>query len=117
MTKRDLVIRISNDTNLIQQDVLTVVQKTLDYITEALIKGETVELPFGPPYTPAVTAATSYQPPNVKVEEAYLAMELVGIGGEACTNMMVKGRRPGKPDFTITDPKGKVVQQGSFEYG
>ena len=44
MTKRDLVIRISNDTNMIQQDVLAVVQKTLDYITEALIKGETVEL-------------------------------------------------------------------------
>jgi nucleoid DNA-binding protein len=44
MTKRDLVIRISNETNLIQQDVLTVVQKTLDYITEALLKGETVEL-------------------------------------------------------------------------
>ncbi|HUK81219.1 MAG TPA: HU family DNA-binding protein [Verrucomicrobiae bacterium] len=44
MTKRDLVIRISNDTNLIQQDVLTVVQKTLDYITEALINGQTVEL-------------------------------------------------------------------------
>ena len=44
MTKRDLVIRISNDTNLIQQDVLSVVQKTLDYVTEALINGETVEL-------------------------------------------------------------------------
>ena len=44
MTKRDLVIRISNDTNLIQQDVLTVVQKTLDYITEALLQGKTVEL-------------------------------------------------------------------------
>ena len=44
MTKRDLVIRISNDTNLIQQDVLTVVQKTLDYITEALLAGQTVEL-------------------------------------------------------------------------
>ena len=44
MTKRDLVIRISNDTNLIQQDVMTVVQKTLDYITEALIAGQTVEL-------------------------------------------------------------------------
>ncbi len=44
MTKRDLVIRISNDTNMIQQDVMAVVQKTLDYITEALIKGETVEL-------------------------------------------------------------------------
>jgi nucleoid DNA-binding protein len=44
MTKRDLVVRISNDTNLIQQDVMTVVQKTLDYITEAMIKGQTVEL-------------------------------------------------------------------------
>jgi nucleoid DNA-binding protein len=44
MTKRDLVVRISNETNLIQQDVLMVVQKTLDYITEAVVKGETVEL-------------------------------------------------------------------------
>jgi nucleoid DNA-binding protein len=44
MTKRDLVVRISNETNLIQQDVLMVVQKTLDYVAEALIRGETVEL-------------------------------------------------------------------------
>ena len=43
-TKRDLVIRISNDTGLIQQDVMAVVQKTLDYITEALIAGKNVEL-------------------------------------------------------------------------
>jgi nucleoid DNA-binding protein len=44
MTKRDIVIRISNDTGLIQQDVMTVVQKTLDHITEALVNGQTVEL-------------------------------------------------------------------------
>ena len=44
MTKRDLVMRISEETGLIQQEVLAVVQKTLDYITEALAKGETVEL-------------------------------------------------------------------------
>ena len=44
MTKRDLVIRISNDTGLIQQDVMSVVQKTLEYITEAMIAGQTVEL-------------------------------------------------------------------------
>jgi len=44
MTKRDLVIRISNETGLVQQQVLDVVQKTLDYISEALAKGETVEL-------------------------------------------------------------------------
>ena len=44
MTKRDLVVRISEETGLIQQEVQAVVQKTLDYITEALAKGETVEL-------------------------------------------------------------------------
>jgi nucleoid DNA-binding protein len=44
MTKRDLVVRISNETNLVQQDVLAVVQKTLDYISEAVARGETVEL-------------------------------------------------------------------------
>jgi nucleoid DNA-binding protein len=44
MTKRDLVVRISNETGLIQQQVLEVVQKTLDYISEAVAKGETVEL-------------------------------------------------------------------------
>jgi nucleoid DNA-binding protein len=44
LTKRDLVIRISNETGLIQQQVLDVVQKTLDYIAEALAKGDKVEL-------------------------------------------------------------------------
>lgn len=44
MTKRDLVVRISEETGLVQQKVLQVVQKTLDYISEALAKGETVEL-------------------------------------------------------------------------
>lgn len=44
MTKRDLVVRISQETGLVQQKVLEVVQKTLDYISEALAKGETVEL-------------------------------------------------------------------------
>lgn len=44
MTKRDLVLRISNETNLSQQEVLKVVQKTLNYITEALAKEDTVEL-------------------------------------------------------------------------
>ena len=37
MTKRDLVVRIATETGLIQQDVL-------DYISEAVSKGETVEL-------------------------------------------------------------------------
>ena len=43
MTKRELVVRISKETGIIQQDVHVVVQKTLDYITESLLKGENVE--------------------------------------------------------------------------
>jgi nucleoid DNA-binding protein len=44
LTKRDLVTRISNETGLVQQQVLDVVQKTLDYIAESLSKGDKVEL-------------------------------------------------------------------------
>ncbi|HTI71853.1 MAG TPA: HU family DNA-binding protein [Candidatus Limnocylindria bacterium] len=44
MTKRDLVVRISSESGLIQEQVLQVVQKTLDYISEAVARGETVEL-------------------------------------------------------------------------
>lgn len=44
LTKRDLVVRISEETGLIQQQVLDVVQKTLDYVAEALARGDKVEL-------------------------------------------------------------------------
>ena len=44
MTKRDLVIRISEETGSVQQQVLDVVQRTLDYIAEAVAKGRKVEL-------------------------------------------------------------------------
>jgi nucleoid DNA-binding protein len=44
MTKRDLVVRISAQTGLAQQQVLEVVQKTFDCISEALAQGGTVEL-------------------------------------------------------------------------
>ena len=44
LTKRDLVIRISEETGLIKSQVFEVVQKTLDHISEALAKGDKVEL-------------------------------------------------------------------------
>lgn len=44
LTKRDLVVRISKESGLVQQQVFDVVQKTLDYIAEALAKGDKVEL-------------------------------------------------------------------------
>jgi nucleoid DNA-binding protein len=44
LTKRDLVARISDETGLTQKTVQGVVQKTLDYISQALARGEKVEL-------------------------------------------------------------------------
>ena len=44
MTKRDLVMRISKETGMIQLDVFAVIQKTLDYIAEAVARGDHVEL-------------------------------------------------------------------------
>ena len=44
LTKRDLVVRISEETGLVQQQVLEIIQKNLDYISEALAKGNDVEL-------------------------------------------------------------------------
>jgi nucleoid DNA-binding protein len=43
MTKRDLVVRISKETGIPQQDVFVVVQKTLDYISDAIVAGKHVE--------------------------------------------------------------------------
>ncbi len=44
MTKRDLVVRISNETGLAQHKVMEIVQKMLDEIGAAVARGETVEL-------------------------------------------------------------------------
>ncbi len=44
MTKKDIVMKISNEINLTQIDVKKIVQRTLDTILEALERGETVEL-------------------------------------------------------------------------
>ena len=44
LTKRELVVKISNETGLVQHQVFEVVQKTLDSITDALAQGDTVEL-------------------------------------------------------------------------
>lgn len=44
LTKRDLVMRISDEVGLTQRVVQDIVQKTLDYISEALARGDKVEL-------------------------------------------------------------------------
>jgi hypothetical protein len=84
-----------------------------DYKAVEVRKGETVQLPFGPPYKPVVTA-DYYADGNKQLS---LGMSLVGSAGEVCTNLVTEGGRPPTPEFTITDAKGKAVQEGSFAYG
>jgi nucleoid DNA-binding protein len=44
LTKRDLVLRISEETGLVQADAFEVIQRVLNCIREALAKGQKVEL-------------------------------------------------------------------------
>ena len=44
MTKREIVLKIADETDIKQIDVMVTVQKTLDSIVESLSKGERVEL-------------------------------------------------------------------------
>ena len=44
MTKRDLISRISQETGRVQQEVLEIVQRTLDYIAQEVSRGRKVEL-------------------------------------------------------------------------
>ncbi|HJO93463.1 MAG TPA: HU family DNA-binding protein [Victivallales bacterium] len=44
MTKRDMVLKISGETDLTQNQVAAVVQKTLDYISSELSSANTIEL-------------------------------------------------------------------------
>jgi hypothetical protein len=93
-------------------------QATGDYKPVKVVANETAEMPFGPPYKPVVTSYLTNQIVDGKPQSVTrLSMSLVGSAGENCTDLMVGGARPGKPEFTITDPEDKVVQTGNFEYG
>jgi hypothetical protein len=75
-------------------------------------KGQTAKLPFGPPFRP-----------NVRVQywrddrTAQLEMQLVGVAGEVCSDLRVKGDTPPNPVFAIAAPDGEIVERGKFEYG
>src|SRR3954466_4420471 len=55
LTKRDIVVAISNQTGMVQHEVFDVVQRTLDQITDSLAKNVAVALRnfgvFQPPLT------------------------------------------------------------------
>lgn len=71
MTKRDLVVRISNETGLTQQNVYAIIQKSFDLIIDALQNGDTVELRnFGVFKVTARNARTGINPnqPTQKID-------------------------------------------------
>lgn len=44
MTKKDIILKVSDETGIKQIDVKKIVQKTFDFITEALVREEKIEL-------------------------------------------------------------------------
>ncbi len=44
LTKRDIVVHLSNETGMTQQEILNIVQRLLNHIMENLSKGQNVEL-------------------------------------------------------------------------
>ena len=74
-------------------------------------KGGTTKLPFGAPLRTVVTAARG------GTDKVWLSLAIAGVSGERCTNLSINGKSPPKPQFVIKNKDGKVVQQGSFEWG
>ncbi|MHC4399275.1 MAG: hypothetical protein ACYTG0_06325 [Planctomycetota bacterium] len=87
-------------------------QATRDHQPIEVREGETVALPFGPPFKPVVTVDFMQGK-----EVAQLGMSVVGSGGERCTALYVNGTNPEEPTFTIRTADGEQVEQGNFEWG
>ena len=64
LTKRDIVVAISNQTGMVQQEVFDVVQRTLDQITDSLARNVTVELRNFGVFQPRLTKPRVGRNPN-----------------------------------------------------
>src|SRR3989440_5894462 len=64
LTKRDIVVAISNQTGMVQHDVFEVVQRTLDHITNSLANNIAVELRNFGVFQPRLTKPRVGRNPN-----------------------------------------------------
>src|SRR6202171_2215011 len=64
LTKRDIVVAISNQTGRVQHDVFEVVQRTLDHITNSLANNVAVELRNFGVFQPRLTKPRVGRNPN-----------------------------------------------------
>ena len=107
MTKRDLVIRISNETGLPQQDVLNVIQRTLDYISESVTKGTTVELRNFGVFEVKIRKARIGRNPNAPEKDVPIpARAIVKFkAGKEMRNAVLKLSPPATPAKAPAQPK------------
>ena len=78
VTKRDIVLKITKETGLTQFEVKEVVQRVLDCITEALAKGNKVELRNFGVFAPVLRKSRIGRNPNnpgteIKIPEKWVA--------------------------------------------
>src|SRR5260370_41462084 len=64
LTKRDIVVAISNQTGMVQHQVFDVVQRTLDHITDSLANNVAVGLGKFGGFPPRLTKARVGPDPN-----------------------------------------------------
>ena len=64
LTKRDIVVSISNQTGMVQHQVFDVVQRTLDHITDSLARNVAVELRNFGVFQPRLTKPRVGRNPN-----------------------------------------------------
>src|SRR3981189_739611 len=64
LTKRDIVVAISNQTGMVQHQVFDVVQRTLDHITDSLANNVAVELRNFGIFQPRLTEPRVGRNPN-----------------------------------------------------
>src|SRR4029450_9051214 len=64
LTKRDIVVAISNQTGMVQHQVFDVVQRTLDHITDSLANNVAVELRNFGVFQPRLTKPRVSRNPN-----------------------------------------------------
>ena len=77
MTKRDMVVRIARQTGLTQRDVMDVVQRSLDMITDELAAGRDVEFRNFGVFEPTVRQSRIGRNPNVPKETVQIPKRVV----------------------------------------
>ena len=79
-----------------------------------VVAGQTAAIRLGPPYKPLVSISPygPQTPPRVDLE-----LSLLGPAGETSRLVLDFGAPLAQPKFTIRDAHGKVVHEGTFEFG